>query len=53
MSYFGLIELVIVLAFAAAWGVVELVGMRLDKEKAAASKVRARRRKTPARKRRR
>ncbi len=50
MGYFGMIELFVVLAFAAGWGVVELVGMRLDKEKAAASKGKAKRSKTPARK---
>ncbi len=32
----GLIELFVVLGFALAWGVVELVGLRLDKKKAEA-----------------
>jgi hypothetical protein len=51
-SYMGLIELIIVLAFAAGWGLVELVGMRLDKEKAA-TKDKSKRMKKPARKRKR
>jgi hypothetical protein len=32
----GLIELFVVLGFALAWGVVELVGLRLDKKRAEA-----------------
>jgi hypothetical protein len=53
MGYFGMIELVVVLAFAAGWGIVELVGMRLDKEKAAHKGTRkTAKRKTAAKKRR-
>jgi hypothetical protein len=33
----GLIEMFVVLGFALAWGAVELVGMRLDKQKAQAA----------------
>lgn len=33
----GLIELFVVLGFALAWGVVELVGLRLDKKRAEAA----------------
>jgi len=32
-NYLGLMEMFIVLAFAAGWGVLELVGMRLDKRR--------------------
>lgn len=34
-NYFGLVEFFFVLLFAAAWGILELVGRRLDRKKAA------------------
>lgn len=33
-NYFGLVELLFVLLFAVAWGILELVGKRLDRKKA-------------------
>ena len=33
-SWLGLIELLIVLLFALGWGILELVGLRLDRERA-------------------
>lgn len=38
----GLIELLVVLGFALAWGVVELVRLRGDKKKAAAAEAESR-----------
>jgi hypothetical protein len=35
MEWIGLLELFIVLAFAAGWGVLELVGRRLDRHREA------------------
>ena len=34
-SYLGFIEFFVVAMFAMAWGILELVGKRLDKKKAA------------------
>jgi len=36
-SWLGLIELLIVLLFALGWGILELVGLRLDRERASSS----------------
>jgi len=33
-SWLGLIELLVVLLFALGWGILELVGLRLDRERA-------------------
>jgi hypothetical protein len=36
-SWLGLIELLVVLLFALGWGILELVGLRLDRERASAA----------------
>jgi len=36
-SWLGLIELLIVLLFALGWGILELVGLRLDRERASST----------------
>jgi hypothetical protein len=35
-SWLGLIELLVVLLFALGWGILELVGLRLDRERVSA-----------------
>jgi len=36
-SWLGLIELLVVLLFALGWGILELIGLRLDRERASAA----------------
>jgi hypothetical protein len=44
----GFIEMFVVLAFAAGWGILELVGLRLDKRRAEESRRAADRADPPA-----
>jgi hypothetical protein len=36
-GWLGLIELLVVLLFALGWGILELVGLRLDRERASST----------------